>query len=202
MGLGIAAALLAGGSIASGILSGKKAGKARKKAREFERQLAALEANRQDIINPYSEVTNPFSNLQVATGAARFQAEEQDISLANTLDLLRSTGTSAGGATALAQAALRGKQDISNSIEQQEARNQQLAAEGQARQEQLLAQGRAFAFIAQEDRENQQLNRLAGLGQEQRRLQANYNQQLIGTIAGGLSSGAQLAAGFGAGRNI
>ena len=34
------------------------------------------------------------------------QAEEADIALANTLDTLRATGASAGGATALAQAAL------------------------------------------------------------------------------------------------
>ena len=44
-----------------------------------------------------------------ATKAAEIQIEESDIALANTLDTLRATGASAGGATALAQAALRSK---------------------------------------------------------------------------------------------
>ena len=116
--MAIAAAIIGGmGMGASAIMSGIQSGKAKKRAREYESQLADLEANRQDVINPYSNVSNPFSNLQVATGAAEMQASENDISLANTLDTLRATGASAGGATALAQAALRGKQGISNSIQ-------------------------------------------------------------------------------------
>lgn len=53
--------------------------------------------------------SNAYSNLSVATQAAEMQAEEADIALANTLDTLRATGSSAGGATALAQAALQSK---------------------------------------------------------------------------------------------
>mgnify|MGYP003311743084 CR=1 FL=1 len=78
---------------------------------------------RQDIINPYEDVqdlssmlTNPFENIGVATQAAEMQAEEADIALANTLDTLAATGAGAGGATALAQAALRSKKDVSSSI--------------------------------------------------------------------------------------
>jgi hypothetical protein len=52
-------------------------------------------------------ITNPYENLGVATQAAEFQAEQADIALANTLDTLLATGAGAGGATALAQAALR-----------------------------------------------------------------------------------------------
>lgn len=200
--MAIASAIIGGaGLAANAIMSGVQAGKAKKRAREFESQLARLEANRQDVINPYADVTNPYANLQVATGAAQFQAEEQDISLANTLDTLRASGASAGGATALAQAALRGKQGISNSIQQQEAQNAQLRAQGRANQEQLMGQGKAFQFSAQEARENQQLNRLAGLGQEQRRLQANYSQQLINTISSAGAAGMSLAGGYGAGLN-
>ena len=200
--MAIAAAIIGGmGMGASAIMSGIQSGKARKRAREYESQLADLEANRQDVINPYSNVSNPFSNLQVATGAAEMQASENDISLANTLDTLRATGASAGGATALAQAALRGKQGISNSIQEQEARNAQLMAEGQARQEQLMGEGRAFEFNAQEGREMQQLNRVAGLGQEQRRLQMGYQQQLINTISSAGAAGMSLAGGYSTGKN-
>ena len=48
----------------------------------------------------------------VATAAAEMKAREQDLSLATTLDTLRATGASAGGATALAQAASRSKANI------------------------------------------------------------------------------------------
>ena len=78
--------------------------------------MRTLENQRQPIINPYENVTdtsgnlaNTYANLGVATEAAQFQAEQADISLANTLDTLRATGASAGGATALAQAALQSK---------------------------------------------------------------------------------------------
>ena len=47
-----------------------------------------------------SSLSNPFCNLSVATQAAEIQIEQADISLANTLDTLRSTGAGAGGATA------------------------------------------------------------------------------------------------------
>jgi len=193
----VAAAIIGGaGLAASGIMSGVNASRAKKSAREYEKQLASLEANRQDTINPYTNITNPYSNLQVATGAANMQAEENDISLANTFDILRSTGTSAGGATALAQAASRGKMGISNTIQEQEARNQELMAQGQARQEALMGEGAAFQFNTQEARENQQINRVAGLGQEQERLRDGYNQQLINTISSSSVAGMTLASGF------
>ena len=56
--------------------------------------------NRQQLNNPYANISNPFANLQVATKAAEIKMEQSDIALANTLDSLRETG--AGGATALA----------------------------------------------------------------------------------------------------
>ena len=72
-----------------------------------------------------------MADLSVATQAAEFQAEEADIALANTLDMLAATGASAGGATALAQAALQSKRGISASIQQQEQSNAVLAAKGE-----------------------------------------------------------------------
>ncbi len=75
--------------------------------------------------------SNPYAQLQVATQAADIQAQQTDQALANTLSTIRATGSSAGGATAIAQAALQSKLGISATIEQQEARNTQLRAEGQ-----------------------------------------------------------------------
>ena len=52
------------------------------------------------------------------------QIEQADISLANTLDTIRQTGGGAGGATALAQAALQSKKGVTASIEAQEKANE------------------------------------------------------------------------------
>ena len=118
--------------------AGSKAKRAARDAARAESRIKALEANRQDIIDPFagikdlsSMLQNPFANLQVATQAAEFQAEQQDLSLAQTLDTLRATGAGAGGATALAQAAAKGKQQISATIEKQEAENARLRAKGE-----------------------------------------------------------------------
>jgi len=186
-------------SAASSIFGGRKARRqareARNRAKAGRKKLAALEASRQDVINPYDNVTslagmatdlssmlsNPMANLSVATQAAELQIEEADIALANTLDTLRATGSGAGGATALAQAALRSKKEVSASIESQEAQNEKLRAQGEvdmqraqmqekqriqginisegAREQSAEAQGRAFEFGATENREMQQLNR-------------------------------------------
>ena len=193
----LAAAIIGGvGLVANSILSKDRAGKAGKQAREYERQLATLEASRQEIINPYADVTNPYSNLQIGTRGAEFQAEQVDISLANTLDTLRATGASAGGATALAQEAARSKQGISASIEQQEIENQKLSAAGQARQEQLMGIGKEYAFNAQEKREEQAISDKRLLSLEQRNLEDSYNQQFINTISSIGSAGMSFFGGY------
>ena len=134
----------------------------------YEDQLEELKNNRQDIVNPYAGITNEFANLGVATKAAEFQAEEADIALANTLDALAATGAGAGGATALAQAALQSKRDISKTLQVQETQNQKLAAEGATNVARLQAEGEKFVFNARERREQQELDRAAGLLDEQR----------------------------------
>jgi hypothetical protein len=138
-GVIVAAGIGVLGSVAGGMIAGKAAEKQRKAAQaekdRINRQIAEFEAGRQAVINPYSsnkgliedmrgELSNPFANLGVATSAAEIQMEQTDIALANTLDTLQATGASAGGATALAQAAARSKKDVSANIEQQEAANE------------------------------------------------------------------------------
>ena len=97
-----------------GLFTNKAAKKAEKLMSDAQSRMDDVLASRQAIINPYAGVTdlsglisNPFANLQVATEAAEFQAEEADMSLASTLDTLRATGSGAGWATALAQEAAR-----------------------------------------------------------------------------------------------
>ena len=189
--------------IGSGLFGAISGGRARRKAKKRQKvlmgQIEELEENRQEIINPFAGVegmlSNPFANLTVATQAAEMQAQQTDLSLASTLDTLRATGAGAGGATALAQAALSSKQGVSASIAQQEARNAQLRAQGQAQlQRQLVdaeVKGRQFVFGAQERREMQQLNRLSALaGGASQQAAAGETQMLsgIGQVVGGVGT--------------
>lgn len=202
MSMVVAGCISGGASIITGIIgmgaSKKAARKAAQEKAKLQSQLNSLENSRQAIINPYAEfkdvsglvtnlsgmISNPYANLGVATQASKFEAEQIDMSLANTLDTLKETGSSAGGATALAQAALKSKQGISANIEQQEAQNEKLMAQGEQQMEQMKmaeaqriqgvqiseaqrmqqagAAGKQFMFGATEDREQQKIERVAG----------------------------------------
>ena len=87
-------------SLAGGIFGGRAARRqaraAKSRMRKLNSKLNSLEANRQDIINPYADVTstadmlsNPFTQLSVSTAAMDMQIEQTDQALANTLDTLR-----------------------------------------------------------------------------------------------------------------
>mgnify|MGYP003624554044 CR=1 FL=1 len=76
-------------------------------------------------------IYNPYDNLSVANKANEIKMQETDKALANTLDTLRAQGASAGGATALAQAALKSKAGIAADIEKQEVGNEKLKAQGE-----------------------------------------------------------------------
>ena len=124
-----------------------------------EGQLEAAKKNRKAIVNPYAGMTNEMANLGVATQAAEMQAEQTDIALANSLDAMRSSGAGAGGATALAQAALQSKKGISATLQTQEAANQKLAAQGAQNLQKMQAEGEKFVFNAEEARSNADMNR-------------------------------------------
>jgi len=127
--------------------------------------------------------------------------EQTDIALANTLDTLRSTGASAGGATALAQAALQSKKGIAADIERQEANNNQQRLAGEQRlQSQQMAEaqrmqqadvsGKQFVFGQREAREMQQLDRtsnqiaaLRGQEAQARRDQTSAITGMFGSLA-------------------
>lgn len=199
-------------SLFSGFGARKRARRAREEQRKYEARLTSLEANRQDIINPYenvkdlsSMITNPFANLQVATKAAEFAASEKDISLATTLDTLRATGAGAGGATALAQAAARSKAGIAAGIEKQEAQNTRLRAQGEQRMQQIQMQeavrlqsadaaGKKFQFGVREGREMQQLDRVSAQAAGAARQAAAYSNQARSAFGSALGS----VAAFGA----
>lgn len=121
-----------GPELVQGVNMAIKGRKAKVQLKEQEGIMEQLMNNRQKLENPALNMTNPFANLSVATQAAEMQMQQTDQALANTLDTLRATGAGAGGATALAQAALRSKKGIAASIENQESANEKLRAQGQA----------------------------------------------------------------------
>ena len=209
--------------IMGGMMASRDAKYAQGRANASANAISNIENSRGEPVNPYtghadlshmaqdlsSNMSNAMANLSVATQAAEMQAEEADVALANTLDTLRATGTSAGGATALAQAALRSKKGITASIEQQEVANEKLRAQGEAnlqarataeqmriqgvqigegqRIQEADAAGKAFQAQVQENRWNNQLNRL-------------YSEQSAWQQAAGQAKGDQTTAmmqGFG-----
>jgi len=187
-------------SLAGGIFGGRAARRqaraAKSRMRKLNSKLNSLEANRQDIINPYADVTstadmlsNPFTQLSVSTAAMDMQIEQTDQALANTLDALRQTGGGSGGATALAQAALQSKKDVAADIERQEVQNDKARVQGEANlQRDLIAeeqrmqsvdvQGKQFVYSETEQREQQQLDRVSNqiAAQQQNLATAQANQ--------------------------
>ena len=209
----VGAAASAVGGIIQGIGAGRAARKQRRRSQKLQRDLNRLEANRQDIIDPSrnvvdrsSLISNTMGNLQVSTQAAEFQAEEADLSLASTLDTLRATGAGAGGATALAQAALRSKAGIAATIDQQEAQNARLRAEGAraaqaarlqegGRVDTARMRGDEFQFGVRERREQMQLDRTAGLLDQSRAQAAALRSQARSGFGQALGAVAGVAAG-------
>ncbi len=231
--MGAATATLVGmgaSALTKGISAGVQARRAAERARNAQRALDNFENNRQAVINPYAgvedvselaqdlsaQITNPYADLAVATQAAEMQAEEADIALANTLDTLRATGASAGGATALAQAALRSKKGVAASIEQQEAQNEKLRAQGEANlqaakisEQQRLqsiaisegqrvqaaeAAGKQFEYQAQEARTNMDLDRASAAVSQAQAQEAQSRQAKAaawGSAVSGLGGVAQ-----------
>lgn len=217
MPIGAGAVIGLGASVIGGIFgasSAKKAARAaaREKAR-LQKKLNNLEENRQDVINPYESVkslsgmiSNPFANLSVATQAAEMKIEEADISLANTLDTVRSTGGS-GSATALANAALKSKKGVAASIEAQEKTNEDKRAQGEQdvqrrkmaeeqRMQQAEVSGKQFVFGATEQREVKEMDRTYAemMGAEQDRAQAEADK--TGAVTGAIGSIASIGGGM------
>ena len=228
-GLVVAAGIGAGIQIIGGLIASKKAKEAEAAAKaekdRINRALALFESQRQDVINPFTsnagmidemrgELSNPYANLGVATGAAEIQMEQTDIALANTLDTLQATGASAGGATALAQAAAKSKKDVAANIEQQEVQNEKLRAQGeeqlQAKEIQLTQMemaeearvqgGEALKFNAQERRDEITMDRMSGQEAQARTDIANANAAQQAATAGIISGvGGIVTAGIGSG---
>ena len=93
-------------------------------------------ANARDILS------NPYANLQVSTAASDARAKDAERGQAALQEQLAQTG--GGGATALLQASQASREGIRGDIQQQEAQNAQLRAQGQQALEQGILQQENF----------------------------------------------------------
>ena len=95
----IAASIGAAASITTGSIAANKSKKEGQRqdrqARLQQEALAALEAERPVMTNPYDNIenefedlNNPYANLTVATEAFKMQSEQADQALANSLDVM------------------------------------------------------------------------------------------------------------------
>ena len=197
--MGANTAMAVGGTLVGTGASIFTAVKANQEADEYEQKkltqegiIKDLENSRQDIYNPMANLTNEAKKVGVATQAAKFQAEQADIALANPLDTMRASGMSAGGATALAQMALKSKQGISADIQKQELQNAKNIASTQMKINEQKAQGAKWAWEEQEGRDLMQLDRAQNL-YDKYEAQEFYNEaqmwNAVGNTASSLTSG-------------
>jgi hypothetical protein len=207
MGVLLAGAIIkAGASIYSAISANSQARKAEAEAARLNSQLRSLEKNRQDVLDTSSMIRdrssmiqNEMANIGVTTKASEFQAEETDLSLANTLQTLRGSGFGSGGATTLAQMALRSKRDISADLARQERENMQFAAQGaQATQQARMAEAARVeaakigaaekTWALQEARDVAKMDRLADQASMQQQYGLMFKNAQNEAIAGALGS--------------
>ena len=217
------------GAAVSANQADKAAGRAERKKKTAETELANVKAARATITNPYegvkdlssmakdltNQMSNPFASLGVATQAAEIEIEQADIALANTLDTLRATGASAGGATALAMAALSGRKGVASSIEQQEAQNEKARAQGEQalnqqkiseqqrlqdisisegqRVQQSDAAGKAYVYEAKEKRNVADLDHAASKIARQEGYEQDARNAKTAAIAGGFQAVGNIA---------
>lgn len=136
-----------------------------------------------NIQNPYANLQNTYEDLTVNQKQAQFQQQQFAQSQANVMQGLQGAAGASGIAglaqSMVNQAALQG-QRMSASIGMQEARNQQLAAQGAARVQQLDASGQM-----------QQQQLIARGATQARNLQYQKSQALVAAATGRLDAANQ-----------
>jgi len=130
-------------SIIGGAIGMRKARQDRDDARDsFDNELQNLKGV--DVSNPFANMTNPFDNLTVNQQQARFQAQQGQQALVDTLAQAR-VGVGGSGVAALAQAlanqSTQMMQQASASIGEQESRNNLARAEGEMMRQRVIGQG-------------------------------------------------------------
>lgn len=152
---------------------------------EYEENLEKFK--NQDFSNVYANLENPYEDLTVNTQQFRFQAQEQQQGLANTMASMRQAAGGSGVAAfaqSLANQQARNFAAMSGQIGQQEARNQGLMAQGYMQNQKLEAAGEAQARALR----NQNLSTQLGMSMNMLAGANKARQQAFGQIAGGVGN--------------
>jgi len=183
------------GGILQGLIGGRK-------RRQEQRAAAAQLKERTDqyenfqFQNFYTGLENPYEDLTVNTQAADFAAQQQQRSLAGTLDALRQSSGGLGAAAlaqSLAQVQSQNLQQASASIAQQEQANAMAAAQG-AMQAQMAEAGGAANV---QGLEFGRTETLLGMSQQRKRAADEARQKASSAFFGGLGNIAGSVAAFG-----
>ena len=195
----LAAAAISGGTKIIGSLIG--GGKRRREAREAQAELNARKAAFENFqfTNAYKGLENVAEDLTINQDASIFQAQQTDAALAQSMQGAIVSGGAAGGAQAIAQAALQSKRGISADIARQEQANEMARVRQAAQLQQLEAQGEEDIQSQRYLQQGELLNMSAGRKAAADAARASATQMLvggIGEIAGGVASGLGGAEGF------
>jgi hypothetical protein len=163
-------------------------------ALEFQKEQAALLEKQKEVYrsmefeNPYTEMENVYEDLEVNKQQAEFQAEQGAQQRADILGQLRGAAGGAGIAGLAQTLANQGQlqaQQISASIGQQEARNQQLRARGAGAADMAERGGQAMMQQVEMDRQATLLGMAqAGAAGANTGLQSAYSNQMMGNLYG------------------
>ena len=176
----------------------KKAQNENARLRRLEKQYKILQDTRQAVIDQSDEIRdlkdqvyNPYANLGVAMQATNMKLEQSDEDLANILQSVNQAGAGGGAATQLARMASVSKAQAAAGLEQQELQNQQLRIQGEAQVmqqklsiEQMALQEEVAAWGRQENRDIQDMNRIAELEGRANTRAMQHEQARSGLVQG------------------
>jgi hypothetical protein len=187
MGSIIGGAMQIGGSLIGG---GARRREQRRARAEFEAERQAFQD--QTFRNEYAGLENVAEDLTVNQQASQFQAQQTDAALAQALQASIVSGGAPGGAQAIAQAALKSKQNISADLASQEQANRQAAIKEASRLQALEAQGADQLQVRDYQKQQQLLNMASQRKNAADAARAQATSQLvggIGSVVGGLATG-------------
>jgi len=149
---------------------------------EYEAQQAAFKNF--GFQNKFANLENVAEDLTINQQAAQFQTQQTDQALAQSLQAATMAGGGAGGAQAIADAALRSKQGISASIAQQEQANQMM----RVKQESINQFRSATAADDMQLRNYDRTQQLFGLASERRKASNAAQRSATAALVGGIGN--------------
>ena len=169
-------------------------GKRRREQKQANAEFAAQKEAFQNTTfsNEFANLENTAEDLTVNQQASQFQAQQTDAALAQSMDAAIASGGAAGGAQAIAAAALQSKAGISSDLAKQESMNQAMRAQQAAKNQFTEAQGADDLQLRNYTKSQQLLNMASGRknAADAARQQATAGLiSGIGSVAGGLVTG-------------